>query len=225
MERPQIQLGPFEVFSAAVGGIPTVAAGSLIYFPSVSAHDLFAQFIGASSLTSALLTLLLCYVAGVAMSGPSWRYFVHSCSLLSADYRYLRDGALDDVGGADDPIAEALVPMVTAKFGSPSTSSKLDGRVWAYMTEHGRMEVIKQAEVHQAMHIMARNLSVGFLFLAVALAINATTSSSWSFSTALAISGSLTIVFTTLMRAVSFKKWHNRGLLLGFYFAETEESK
>ena len=221
MNRAQIKLGPFEVFASTVGGVPLVAAGLLLFADSRTAPQVFGGIIDAP-LTSALLLLLLCYIAGTALSNLSWRFFRRICSLLSLDYRYLRDVVLEDAANSEDQISVQIVPMISDKFGAPFNRNSLDARVRAYLVEHNRAEVLALAEMHQALHIMARNLSLGFVVLAVALAFNATQSSSWSYLTLVSVAASLAAASMTLLRAASFKLWHSRGLLLGFYFAETE---
>ncbi len=64
---------------------------------------------------------------------------------------------------------------------------------------------------------MYRNLSLGFLILAVIFFVSLVRSHSWMLEQSLLTCICLCLAYMTFFRSLSFKKWHNRELILGFY--------
>lgn len=224
MQRPQIQLGPFEAFAAIVGGLPFIAAAMLVYEPQTTPDEMFTALVSDATFASLVVLLLSSYIVGSVASATTYGYFTTVSKWLKLDYRYLRDGVLEDADRtveSQDEMGPSLTVLVARRLGSPGGPGRLDGRVAAYLLARNKHDALKRADTHLAMHIMSRNLSLGFVLLAIALTINAAISSPPFVSSLLLILVSLVVAFGMIYRSVQYKRWNSRTLLLAFYFAES----
>lgn len=228
MEQLKYSLGPFELFAAIVGGSPFVLALFLIYNPVASLTDLVPVIQGSGNIAIALTLLFLSYIIGGTIQGLSWKYFLCLCKLFKCDYTYFgtqltdREQALQKVN-PDRPCSlefeDRLVLQLREKIGIPKKLSWMDSRLKAYLRERNSPSVAA-AETLIASHIMYRNLSLGCLLLLIVSLVNAIRLSSLELLLIAPLIGY--IAYLMFLRAVSFKKWQNRTLLLGFYFAATQ---
>lgn len=230
MEQLKYSLGPFELFAAIVGGSPFVVAGFLLYKPVASLADLGPVIQSNGTVAIALTLLFLSYIIGGTIQGLSWRYFLRLCKLFKRSYMYYgtqitdRDQALRQMN-PDQPyeleFEDRLVLQLREKIGIPKKLDWMDSRLKAYLRERNSPSVAS-AESLIASHIMYRNLSLGCLLLLAVSLINAIRLSSLELLLIAPFLGY--IAYLMFLRAVSFKKWQNRTLLLGFYFSATKEA-
>ncbi|MEM9482493.1 MAG: hypothetical protein AAGA83_02260 [Cyanobacteria bacterium P01_F01_bin.116] len=235
MEQLKNSLGPFELFAAIIGGSPFILAGFLIYNPVDSLADLanVVQTLGdgGGALAISLTILFLSYVIGGAIQGLSWLYFSRLCKLFKKDYHSLTRQIRDRFhvlqhGSPVQPhsleFEDRLALQVHEKLGIPKNFGWLDSRLKVYLREHNSPSVAV-AETMVASHIMYRNLSLGCLLLSVVSLLN--TIRLGALEPLLIVPLMAYLAYLMFLRAVSFKKWQNRELLLGFYFAVTKETE
>ncbi len=239
MEQLKFALGPYEIFASIIGGSPLVLAMYLVYHQSQNLQDIFLAIRSNLTLPMVLLIVFFSYLLGGAIQGITWKYFLFLCNTFDLDYRYFGDMlsqknvllAKVDLAQADpDQVApelefeDKLVLMLRKKVGIPKNIAWLDSRLMVYLKEHQSQAAIT-AESHQANHIMYRNLSFGFLMLSLLLLINLIRLKLFDVEILFLILIAIAISYITFFRALSFKKWHNRELLLGFYFSASHEMR
>jgi hypothetical protein len=234
MEQLKFSLGPYEIFSSIIGGSPLVLAMYLVYHPSQNLQDIFLAIRSNLTLPMVFLIVFFSYLLGGAIQGITWKYFLFLCNIFDLDYRYFRNIILqkDSLLAQTDVDREAsglefedkLVLMLREKVSIPKNIAWLDARLLSYLKEHQSQAAIT-AESHQANHIMYRNLSFGFLILSILLLINLIRLKLFGFEILFFIFLSISISYITFFRSLSFKRWHNRELLLGFYFSASNEMR
>lgn len=228
MEQFKFSLGPYEIFSSIVGGSPLVLAVFFICNPSNNLQDVFLTIKNNLSLPIVLVVVFFSYILGGSIQGITWRYFLFLCKLFRRNYNYFGNMILeknDLFMQADEtqlpPVLEfeeKLVLLLREKVGIPKNLNWLNDRLTAYLKERSSQAVIT-AESYLANHIMYRNMSFGFLFLSITLLVNLLQTRLFTVGQPALIFLFLLISYMTFFRSLSFKKWHNRELLLGFYFS------
>ena len=113
---------------------------------------------------------------------------------------------------------DKLVLLLREKVGIPKNLDWLNARLTAYLKERSSQAFIT-AESYLANHIMYRNMSFGFLLLPIVLLFNLLRTQSFAFEQLVLVLVFPLISYMTFFRSLSFKKWHNREILLGFYFS------
>lgn len=233
MEQLKYSLGPFELFAAIIGGSPFVLAGFLLYHPVESLAELVEVIqengSGDGAFAIALTLLLVSYIIGGTVQGLSWRYFLRLCKLFKCEYTYFgnqltdRDKALKQHPEQPNPFEfeDRLVLQLRKTIGIPKKLNWMDSRLKAYLRERNSPSVAA-ADTLVASHIMFRNLSLGCLILC---AVSVANSVRLGALEPLLLSPFVGYVaYLMFRRSVSFKKWQNRTLILGFYFAATQAS-
>ncbi|MEO0755536.1 MAG: hypothetical protein AAFY78_01535 [Cyanobacteria bacterium J06648_16] len=225
MEQLKLALGPYALFAAIVGGVPLLLGCLSLYNPMASLQE-FVPLIQANvSAAIALTMLLISYVLGSTFSGLTWRYFLRLCALFRQDYRYFgnllverrKSLNLAAIKLSELDFEDRLVALLSQKIGLPEKSSWLDARLMVYLRSHNPAGLIT-AESYQATHIMYRNLSFGLVWIALIWLINIFRVSALTLEQFLVLLAALGLAYATFTRAVTFKHWHNREILLGFYF-------
>ena len=112
-----------------------------------------------------------------------------------------------------------LVFLLQENIGIPPKIHWIDTRIEAYLREHNKQATLNSAELYLATHIMYRTWSFGFGLLSFALLLNPFRAAHHSFGLWILPLLSLAFAYLNYSMALSFKRWHNRELLLGFYFA------
>ena len=230
MEQLKYSLGPFELFAAIVGGSPFVLAGFLIYNPVDSFADLVPVIQNNGTVAIALTLLFLSYIIGGTIQGLSWQYFLLLCRLLKRNYFYFgnqlieRSQSLSQHKHNDSrnlEFEDRLVLKLQEEVGIPKKINWMDNRLKAYLRERNS-PAVGAADTYVASHIMYRNLSLGCLFLCGVSFIGSIRAMSLELLMVTPLIGYL--AYLMFLRSVSFKKWQNRTLILGFYFAATRDS-
>jgi hypothetical protein len=232
MEQLKFALGPYETFASIVGGSPLILAIFLICNPYKNLQDIFLIIKSNLSIPVVLLVVFFSYVLGGSIQGITWRYFLFFCELFDQNYNYFGNMISEKnalftqaVEIQAPPVLEfedKLVLLLRDKVGIPKKMNWLNSRLTAYLKERSSQAVIT-AESHLANHIMYRNMSFGFLLLPIAILTNLLRTQSFTFEQPVLILLSLSISYMTFFRSLSFKRWHNRELLLGFYFSASKE--
>ncbi|MEM9121391.1 MAG: hypothetical protein AAGD09_26440 [Cyanobacteria bacterium P01_F01_bin.56] len=230
MDQLKFTLGPYEFFASIIGGSPLFVTLLLLFNPVASPQDLFLIFRDNLSLYTALMAAFISYILGGSIQGISWRYFLALCQFFKRDYGYFGDmipqkhGQLPHDASAiaelDLEFEDRLVLLLREKTGIPKKLHWLDARLTSYLKENGSQAPIT-AELHLVNHIMYRNLSLGFLILGFTFIFNILRVQSFVLEQSILTLLLLGLSYTMFFRSLSFKKWHNRELLLGFYFSST----
>lgn len=232
MNQLKFSLGPFELFAAIIGGIPLLLAAFLLYQPVDGLQDLMPVIKGSASWAIAPPVLFASYVLGGTFQGITWRYFTLLCKLFNQSYLYFGDmfeaksKQLPSELSSISPglsFEDRLVLLVREKIGIPAQLSWLDTRLTAYLQEYEKQTILSNAERHLATHIMYRTWSFGFCWLSVVLTLNLFRSTATTLELWLLPVGALLFAYLTFFQSLQFKRWNNRTLLLGFYFAASEQ--
>ncbi|MEM6424106.1 MAG: hypothetical protein AAF728_02945 [Cyanobacteria bacterium P01_D01_bin.128] len=228
MEQFKFALGPYEIFASIVGGSPLVLAIFLICNPSNNLQNVFLIIKNNLSIPMVLLVAFFSYILGGSIQGITWRYFLFFCKFFHRDYSYFgsmiseKNDLLIQKGEIQAPsvleFEDKLVLLLREKVGIPKNLDWLNARLTAYLKERSSQAVIT-AESYLANHIMYRNMSFGFLLLPIVLLFNLLRTQSFAFEQLVLVLVFPLISYMTFFRSLSFKKWHNREILLGFYFS------
>lgn len=230
MEQLKYSLGPFELFASIVGGSPFILAGFLIYNPVESLAELVPVIKSSGTVAIALTILFLSYIIGGTIQGLSWRYFLLLCRIFKKEYLYFDDefAARDQTLQQQPPDAldslkfeDRVVLKLREKIGIPKKLDWMNSRLKSYLREQNSPSVAA-ADTFIASHIMYRNLSLGCLVLCGVNLVNAIRLGAWEPLILIPFIGyAATLMF---WRSISFKRWQNRTLILGFYFSVTQDA-
>jgi hypothetical protein len=233
MEQLKFSLGPYEIFASIVGGFPLVLAIFLLFNPSHDFQDVFLIVKNNLSIPVVLLIVCFSYILGGSIQGITWKHFLFFCNFFHRDYSYFgnmiakRNALLTPADESKAPseldFEDKLVLLLREKVGIPDKMSWINDRLTSYLKERNSPAIVT-AESYLANHIMYRNLSFGFLLLPIVLLVNLIRARSFTFEHPVLILLFLLLSYMTFFRSLSFKKWHNRELLLGFYFSATNGS-
>ena len=231
MDQLKNSLGPFELFASIIGGSPFILVVFFIYNPVKSLAELVPVVQGNGTVAIALTLLFLSYIIGSTLQGLTWRYFLLLCRLFKKDYLYYgnqlveRDRALQqrypDDGRFLD-FEERLVLALRKEIGIPKKLDWMNSRLKSYLMERNSPSVAA-ADTLIASHIMYRSLSLGCVLLCVVSLVNAIRLGALEPLLLMPILGYG--AYLMFWQAVSFKKWQNRTLILGFYFSATQETE
>ena len=232
MDFFKFALGPYEFFAAIIGGVPLVLAIFLLYNPALSLQD-FAGLTQTISVQGLVALAFVSYFLGGLAQGVTWKFFLALCNLFDRDLHYFpaavlldRNEWLQGLAQGIDPktldLESRLLLLLHDKVGIPKKMNHLYSRVCSYLKENNRPSLIT-ADLYQATHIMYRNISFGLLILSGVFLVNIVRIGSASFEQAVLFLGTLVLSYVAFIRAVSFKRWHSREVLLGFYFAACDE--
>lgn len=233
MDKLKFALGPYEVLSSIIGGSPLVLALFLIYNPVGDLQATFLSIKGELSLSFVLLIGFCSYILGSSIQGITWKYFLLLCRVFRQDYSYFgsmlakKDALLTEVQHPATAAAlgfeDKLVLRLREKIGITERQSWMNARLAAYLKAIGS-EAVVTSESYLASHIMHRNLSFGFLILPIIIVMNFF-QGGFSLEKVMLIFLSLLIAYMSFSRSLSFKRWQNRELLLGFYFSTESRAK
>jgi len=226
MDQPKFSIGPYELFSSIIAGVPLLLTVILIYQPISGARDLIASIKDASSFPVAAALILSAYMLGGLSSYVTWRYFLLLCRVFKMDYSYLGDTVLkkmakikpdlDKMNIESLEFEDRLAALLLKKVGLIENLNHLDARLATYLRLYAPPTVLV-AESYLAQHIMYRGLSFGFLLLALTLVANIFRAPSISFEQITLPFISLVLCLAAFRRAVSFRSWRYREILLSFY--------
>src|SRR5215510_124936 len=226
MDQPKFSIGPYELFSSIIAGVPLLLAGLLIYRPVSGARDFILTIKDTSSIPVAVTIILTTYILGGLSSFVTWRYFVLLCRVFKMDYSHMGNTVLQKMVKIKPDLVEArieslefedrLTALLLKKFGLTENLNHLDARLTTYLRLYALPSTLV-AESYMALHIMYRGLSFGFLVLALALVANIFRTPSVSFELVALPLISLVLCLSAFRRAVSFRRWRYREILLSFY--------
>lgn len=229
MELLKFALGPYELFASILGGMPLVLAIFLLYNPAISLRAWVLLLQSSFSLPLIVLLAFFSYFLGMLMQGFTWKFFLALSKLLNRDFYYLRSqliaanyARLKEVEASADLAAfefeDRLILLLREKIGIPENVSWIYARIYAYLKEKGSPAVIS-ADVYQASHIMLRNISFGLLVVGGVILLNLLRIKVFSWEQLVLAGAAIALAYVAFLRSSSFKRWHSRDLLLGFYFA------
>ena len=226
MDQPKFSIGPYELFSSIIAGVPLLLAVVLIYRPISGLRDLIPTIKDSSTIPVAVTFILTVYILGGLSSFATWRYFLLLCRVFKMDYSYLGttilkkmakiNPDLDKVKIESLEFVDRLTALLLKKVGHIERLSHLDARLMPYLRLYA-LPTALVAESYLALHIMYRGLSFGFLILALALMLNILRTPSISFEQIMLPLISLVLCLSAFRRAVSFRRWRYREILISFY--------
>ena len=88
MNQLKYSLGPFEVFSSFISGLPLLLSFYILYNREFSLARFNSTILMNSSFADLLLLTLISYVLGALISGISYPYFKFMGKLLGRDFLY-----------------------------------------------------------------------------------------------------------------------------------------
>lgn len=227
MDQLKYSLGPYEFLSSIVGGGATLLALYALYRPIYSVSRLLVQVKDSSSITIVVTLAIFSYLIGGLITGASWDIFLLVCKFLKKDYYYYgneiakrKDGLFnlaDDVNIETLSFEDRLTLLLIRHIGIPEKFDSIDERLMVYLRSKNSQSAII-ADTYRANHIMYRNLSFGFFLLSLISTVNIFRLHQFTFDQVALPVFSILIAYASFLRAVGFKRWHNREIMLGFYF-------
>jgi len=234
MDQPKFSIGPYELFSSIIAGVPLLLTVALIYQPISGVRDLIPAIKDASSFPVGAALILTTYILGGLSSFATWQYFLLLCRVFKMDYSHLGNRVLrkmakikpdmDGLSVESLEFEERLSVLLLKKVGMIESLNHLDAQLTPYLRLHAPPSALV-AESYMALHIMYRGLSFGFLTLALALMANPFRTPSVSFEQIMPPLISLVLCLAAFRRAVSFRRWRYREILLVFYHLATRQAR
>ena len=234
MDQFKFSLGPFELFASIIGGMPLFLAAYIWYQPIQDLPDLAHSIQENASLSNAFVVLFVSYILSTTFRSLTWKCFAYLARRLKRSHRYFGElivskrgqlGAIaeriqiEGIHSSALSFEDRLVYLLEEKIGIPEKTYWIDTRIEAYLREHNKRDTLNTVELHLATHIMYRTWSFGFCVLGLILLINPFRAGQHSFAVWLLPLLSFLFAYLNFSMALNFKRWHNRELLLGFYFA------
>jgi hypothetical protein len=229
MDQFKFALGPYELFASIIGGLPLSLAICLAYNPAMNLQNMLTILQSNASTQILLVLILVSYLLGGLARSITWKYFLRLCQIFHEDYRYFgnlfdnhvkpveqirQSGDLDTLDFEDK-----LILCLHEKIGKlPKGTYRLTTWLNSYLKEQNRPSAIT-SESYLATHIMYRNLSFGFLLIGVVTFLNLFRLRLFAVDVILVIVVAIALAYTAFRQAVSFKRWSERELFLGFYFS------
>ncbi len=233
MEQLKFALGPYEIFASAVGGFPLVLAIFLICNSPNRLQDVLLTAKIHLSTPVVIFMVFFSYILGGSIQSITWRYFLLGCKIFRQDHNYsfgkvvseknIRLSASDEFQASSAlQLEDRLVILLREKVGIPKKMDWLNDRLSAYLRECNS-QAVTTAESYMASHIMYRNMSFGFLTLSIAIFVNIFQLRLFLLDEFVLAYCALFFACITFFRSISFKRWHGRELLLGFYFSACKQ--
>ncbi len=233
MDQPKFSIGPYELFSSIIAGIPLLLTAALIYRPISGVRDLILSIKDTSSLPIAITFILTTYILGGLTSFANWRYFLLLCRAFKMDYSHMGNKVIEKMAKIKPDLdklnieslefEDRLCVLLLKKVGLIESLDHLDARLTPYLRLYALPSALI-AESYMALHIMYRGLSFGFLTLALALVANLFRAPSVSFELIMLPIISLVLCLAAFRRAVSFRRWRYREILFSFYHLAIQQT-
>lgn len=230
MEQFKFSLGPYELFASIIGGLPLSLAMYLMINPTLGIGKAIETLPKSFSVQTAILLATLSYILGGVIQGITWRYFLFLCKAFRQDYHYFKDlqariKFIEDLGENINTktldFEDKLILLLRQKIGIPQKIDWIIPRLTSYLKEHNRPSAIT-GESMMASHIMYRNISFGLLILDLTVLFNLFSTRTFVIEGLVFILLSTALAYMAFFRSLSFKRWHEREIIFGFYFATAE---
>lgn len=229
MDQFKFSIGPYELFSGFISGLPLLLSLHVWYFPLFDIKLLLEKIVQNSSLAMVFLVIVISYMAGGLISGFTWVFF-------KTGYRVFRFAIKRKLGGIRQALLGGLDAAASAMSAEQFLASKFEDRLaymvkrqygsskpdWAlhrlkpFLREHSPAISI-MADSYLAIHIMYRNLSFGFFVLSFVLVRSVFMRGTiWDEHAAYLVVAALFAV-AAFLRALAYSHWCDREILLGYY--------
>ena len=223
-------LGPYEFFSSIIGGIPLIF---LFYNPAISVQELVLMAKTDFSIQFLVVLFFFSYLLAGLVQGITWKFFLALCDIFGQSYHYFkdeliieRDQALQAMNNDLDrhtlDFEDKLVLLLRQKVGIPKNIGWIYSRLHTYLKENNRPSVVT-ADLYQATHIMYRNISFGFLLISLVMLLNLIRVRAMIFEQLVLSAVFVLLAYVAFLRSASFKRWYSREVMLGFYFAASQQ--
>lgn len=232
MEQLKFSIGPYELFSSIIAGVPLSLAAFILYYPISSLRDLIPTIKNNSSFSILITLVMISYIIGGIQQGFTWQYFKITCNLLKKDYGHIGTSVMEKLGNMTRDEEQTNVgplsfegqvaALLVKKIGTPDTIAQIDERLMPYIRKRDFANA-SAAESYLAIHIMYRNLSFGFLVLTLVLVINIFRVQAHNFEQYLLPLLCAVASYVSLSRSVAFRRWRFREIILSFYYLANEE--
>jgi len=229
MESIKNSIGPFEIFSSFISGIPIVFSFYLLFIPGAKLE--LNELILKATFSNLMLIIIICYLIGGSVSGISYKFLKLFSKLLRKDHLAIEKSFLENINDIktkyskdeflEMKLEDRIAHLVKIHIGI-SKLSWVNDRLLPYIQKK-EFQLAQKAQNHVAISIMYRNLSLGFLILTFSiitfLFLNKTYASLYYIFPIL----SLVFSYLAINQAISFRHWWARDVLLGFYYLNIGE--
>ncbi len=229
MDQFKISIGPYELFSGFISGLPLLLSLHVWYFPLFDIKLLLEKILQNSSLIMVFLVIIISYMIGGSISGFTWAFFktVYRVFrfMIKRKLGGIRHALLDGVAAAASKMSaeqflaakfeERLAYMVKRQYGGSKPDWDLH-RIKPFLREHSPA-ISLMADSYLAIHIMYRYLSFGFFVLSFVLVRSVLMRGTiWDEHVVYLVVAGLFAV-AAFLRALAYSHWCDREILLGYY--------
>lgn len=229
MDQIKHYIGPFEIFSGFISGLPFLLFVNIIWKREFDFNIFFSNIILDSTLSNLIFLVVTSYLVGIIAAPISYRYFKYAGKMLGMNYLLVEEILLGDWDRPfrelsvneflDLPFEKRITYLVKRRYGKLNKMSHLNDYLVTYLRQDAVANAVK-ADGFIARNIMLRNISLGFLLLSLAFVyLLIMVKQPWICNVIFAVS-SLTLSFVTLQQAHTFRHWWTREAILGFYNLE-----
>ena len=229
METFKYSIGPFEIFSSFISGIPIVFASYLLFIPKAKLS--LDTLILKATFSNLMLLIILCYLVGGVISGISYPYFKIFSKILKRDYLLIEKSFLRNIDKVrneyskeefNELILEDRIAYLTKIYIGTCKLSWVNDRILPYIRLKN-WAMAQNAQNHIAFNIMYRNLSFGFLILTISILIFLFFNKAFTFFNIIFPILTFVISLLAISRALTFRLWYSREILLTFYYLNIGE--
>ena len=229
MESIKNSIGPFEIFSSFISGIPILFSFYLLFIPNAKLE--LNELILQATISNLTLIIIICYLIGGAVSGISYKYLKFLSKLLRKDHLAIEKSFLENIKEIKSKyskdefielkLEDRIAYLVKVHIGI-SKLAWVNDRLLPYIRKKDPSSAQK-AQSHIAISIMYRNLSLGFLILTISILIFLFFNKAYASLYYIFPILSLVFSYLTINQAISFRHWWSRDVLLSFYYLNIGE--
>ncbi len=229
MESIKSSIGPFEIFSSFISGIPIVFSFYLIFIPGAKLE--LNELILKATFSNLTLIIIICYLIGGSISGISYKYLKLCAKILRKDHLAIEKSFLENIDNIKTKyskdeflemyLEDRIAHLVKVHIGI-SKLSWVNDRLLPYIQKKD-FKSAQKAQNHVAISIMYRNLSLGFLILTISIIIFLILNKAYGSLYYIFPVLSLVFSYLAINQAISFRHWWSRDVLLSFYYLNIDE--
>ncbi len=229
MDQFKFSLGPYELFSSIISGIPLLAAIYLRFLGDLSVESEPLSWMGDVSFTTVVIVAVLSYFTGAIMSGFSFKYFKLLSRIVKRDYRKTERTLLQELNtheasssSCNDEHFESRLAYLVRKQLGDTPYRWVCPRLMPYLRKHAP-HLGAHADQLMAQKTMLRNISFGFFVLAITLLIKVLVFDYTYVQIYIVSLICFYVAFFSFKRALTFRGWWARDILYSFYHVAYEQ--
>lgn len=229
MDQFKFSLGPYELFSSIISGVPLLVAIYLGFSGDFSVELEPLSWLGEVSFAAFITVAVLSYFTGAVMSGFSFKYFKMLSGIVKEDYRKTERKLLKELSTVavsnssleDEHFETRLAYMVKKQLGD-TPYRWVCPRLMPYLRKHAP-HLGAHADQLMAQKIMLRNISFGFFVLAITLLVKVLVFDYGFVQLYIVSLICFYVAFFSFKRALTFRGWWARDILYSFYHVVYEK--